>query len=479
MHQSRTGLQHQLDALELFQPLPNVLSVQVVGSSDTDRTRWTLHCGNLCSVGGQCAIPETPALVPVLGHEYSHRNARTTANGEFVHQGGVQRTGTVGMRRVLNESQIDARRDFRKSRKDRAGVGAVATPGAGYAEYPHLSLEPAQQFLLVLRQCNLFIHSVPTRTLLVGRVVGQVTGIGERLLEGWIEIVRHDGRFRVLRPDPSQGEARRPGEGEAPCALETLKRGGIAESRLNSPTAGDGLPGNTAKEAASVKVRDIMKRHPVVVKPDTRVRDVLQTMVSHRVTGVSVVTDDGRMLGFIPERNLIVRELLAKGKLRPATAGRDFREFISQQRHLYGKTAEDVMNREVVTISEFADVLDALECMLDNNVSRLPVVDHDRIVGELSRTDVLSHLLALEYEREGLHEEEEKDVDLANRVHEAIHHQTHISPVKLHLEVSNHVVYLHGIVSAREDIQFLVDLVSQIPGVRNVVNSLLVEQLTR
>lgn len=225
-------------------------------------------------------------------------------------------------------------------------------------------------------------------------------------------------------------------------------------------------------------VRECMKRNPVVVRPEVKVGDVLRVMIKHRVTGVSVVDRDGYILGFIPERNIIVRELLGKGHLRPSNVDYDFANFVEQQRHLYGKTAEDVMNREFVTVAEHADVLDALVLMLDNNVSRLPVVRRGgQVVGDLSRTDVLAYLLDLEYQRQGLVEQPDTDRELEERVRNAIHHQMRVSPVQLQVDASLGVVYLRGIVSTAEDGQALEALARRIPGVRDVVNSMLLEHL--
>lgn len=229
-----------------------------------------------------------------------------------------------------------------------------------------------------------------------------------------------------------------------------------------------------------MKVRDIMKRDPVVVKEAMLVRDVLRTMVANKVTGVSVVDDEGTLLGFIPEVNLIVRSLVGAGRILPEkTAHVDHREFVQLQRQIYGKTAREIMNREVVTVDESADVLEALQHMLDNRVSRLPVVRRGKVVGDLSRTTLLRTLLEFEEDQHARHSSDRgpTDEEITRRVNEAIHHQMRVSPGNIRLRVSQGTVYLQGMVAALDDIAAMQDLAENVPGVKDVVNCLLVEQL--
>lgn len=226
-----------------------------------------------------------------------------------------------------------------------------------------------------------------------------------------------------------------------------------------------------------MKVRDVMKRDVVAVKPETAVRDVLRTMVDHHTTCMPVVDAEGRLQGLIPERNLIVRTLAATGRTRPGSA-LDHNEFVRQQRAIYGQTAKDILDRDVVTIEDSADIMEAVVLMEDSRVSRLPVLRAGRVVGSLSRTDILRTLLDHEEDLyakrsvEGL-----TDAEVERRVLEAMRGQVDAQPTRFRVNVNNGTVFMHGEATSLRDIEVLEKVIRAVPGVRDVVNLLLVEHL--
>lgn len=144
-----------------------------------------------------------------------------------------------------------------------------------------------------------------------------------------------------------------------------------------------------------MKVRDLMSAPVLTVTPDTPVRSVLDAMVDHRVGGVPVVGADGDLVGIVTQADLVSRQAYpGPPRRRLAMAwegllGWDTRWMAKAP----GTTAAQVMTRLVVTASPDEDVTSAARTMLRQRIKRLPVVDGGRLVGILSRTDVLRVLV--------------------------------------------------------------------------------------
>ncbi|MEW6470886.1 MAG: CBS domain-containing protein [Actinomycetota bacterium] len=139
------------------------------------------------------------------------------------------------------------------------------------------------------------------------------------------------------------------------------------------------------------KVKDLMTREVLSVKPETPFKDVLETLLRHDLSGVPVVDDDGRLLGIVTEADLVSREAYAGLRRRPLQVLVDLLtgdvRWVQKAKSL---TAEALMTPWPFAIHPADDVSFAARRMLAHRVKRLPVVDYEgRVVGILSRHDVL------------------------------------------------------------------------------------------
>lgn len=131
-------------------------------------------------------------------------------------------------------------------------------------------------------------------------------------------------------------------------------------------------------------IRDVMTSPAITVAAKTSAKEGLRLLDRHRVTALPVVDGDGRLLGIVSEADL----------LRDAVREDDRTQMIP---HEHGRpeprTVEDVMTTLSLTVAPDSDLSDAVEVMTTTAVKMLPVVDRDRVVGVVSRSDVV-HLLA-------------------------------------------------------------------------------------
>jgi len=135
------------------------------------------------------------------------------------------------------------------------------------------------------------------------------------------------------------------------------------------------------------------------VLPEDSVENVLTVMREHELSGVPVVNEGGRCVGIITEEDLVMRGEDADLHLPhyfQLFGGFVFLESLShfedRLRKAVAATAGDLMTEHPVTIEPEASAADAARVIAEAGHNRLPVVEHGRYVGVVTRVDVLSAL---------------------------------------------------------------------------------------
>lgn len=233
-----------------------------------------------------------------------------------------------------------------------------------------------------------------------------------------------------------------------------------------------------AARGGPLRVRDAMRRDPVTVGPQAKIRDVVDLMIHHDLPGITVVDEEDRMLGYIPEGHLL-RRCLAQLVDTPesAHAWPTVDDFIECQRHIYGQTARDLM-RPVDTVSTVAEselLTEAVKRLLVDAVPRMPVLRGDKLVGYLTRADVLRVVRNLERG----HEHPLTDEQVQKLVRQTLDRSPDVAITDLRIEVAKGLVTLRGSVTTAIEMKSATDIVRRIPGVCGVENQLLVEQMLK
>lgn len=132
-------------------------------------------------------------------------------------------------------------------------------------------------------------------------------------------------------------------------------------------------------------VRDRMSKHPVTIRPDASVPDALKVMQGSKVRQLPVVTDKGELVGIVSLVDLF------RVSPSPATS-----LSVWEVDYLLEKiTIEQIMTREVITVTEDTAVEEAGRIMADNKISGLPVMRGDELVGMFTESHVFNILLEL------------------------------------------------------------------------------------
>ena len=124
-----------------------------------------------------------------------------------------------------------------------------------------------------------------------------------------------------------------------------------------------------------IEAKDIMTRNVLCITQDTPVVDAIRLLVKNKITGVPVVEDDKTLLGILSEQDVL--RLL----------------------HTYDdekdRTVYDFMTHPAVHFEENEPLLDVCFCLRDNSIRRVPVTSNGKVVGIISRADILKCIVEL------------------------------------------------------------------------------------
>ncbi|OHB66273.1 MAG: hypothetical protein A2V70_12225 [Planctomycetes bacterium RBG_13_63_9] len=125
------------------------------------------------------------------------------------------------------------------------------------------------------------------------------------------------------------------------------------------------------KPASVRTVADCMTKDPTTVLPETDIHDAIALLLKHQISGMAVVDQAGSLVGFLSEKDCLDAFLTA--------------EYYESPTALVG----DLMAREVATVDPETDILQAAEVFSQKRFHYLPVLKQGRLVGQISRRDVI------------------------------------------------------------------------------------------
>lgn len=125
----------------------------------------------------------------------------------------------------------------------------------------------------------------------------------------------------------------------------------------------------TAGTTAAARVGEIMTTPVVTVTPETSTAEIADVLAGNGISGVPVVDDSGAITGLVSEYDLLAR---------------------------IGRTAAEVMTTAVISVTEDTDIADVRHLLVDRRIRRVPVLAGGRLVGIVSRGDVVA-LMATEW----------------------------------------------------------------------------------
>jgi CBS domain-containing protein len=153
-----------------------------------------------------------------------------------------------------------------------------------------------------------------------------------------------------------------------------------------------------AEESDPMKASDVMTHTVLTVTPETMVPDIAQLMLNRRVSGLPVVDEKGAVVGVVSEGDLIHRPEIDTDKPR----SRWLRFFLSDEDlarsyvKTHGLRAKDIMTQPAETVPPDADLARVVGLLDAKRIKRVFVVDKRRLLGVITRADLLRAMHARE-----------------------------------------------------------------------------------
>ncbi len=144
-----------------------------------------------------------------------------------------------------------------------------------------------------------------------------------------------------------------------------------------------------------MKAKDVMTTRVVAVMGDTTVAEVAQRLLQHRVSAAPVVDRDGKLVGIVSEGDLL-RHVGPDRTPRSWWLGLfDADSGAKDYTKAHGRHVRDVMTKNVISVTEDTPVADIAELLETRQIKRVPVVRDGRVVGIVSRANLIHGLAAM------------------------------------------------------------------------------------
>ena len=204
-----------------------------------------------------------------------------------------------------------------------------------------------------------------------------------------------------------------------------------------------------------MKVSELMTEKVLTIGPEAPIRDVAQILVANGISGLPVCDIEGRVLGVVSEGDILYKEHdpadgHTGGPLGWIIEGAPIARNLVKAKAL---TARKAMTSPAITIAPYESVSQAARIMCEFRVNRLPVVQNEKLVGIVTRGDLVRAFTRTDAEIE---HELKRDV---------LERTMWIDPGRIEARVENGVAALSGRLPTRSDVELLNKLTARVPGV--------------
>lgn len=215
-----------------------------------------------------------------------------------------------------------------------------------------------------------------------------------------------------------------------------------------------------------MQAADVMTTEVVTVDPEADVTAVAKALLDHRISAAPVVQRDGRVVGIVSEGDLMRRSKLApKRSWWLSLVADPTAEFVRDR----GTRARDIMTSAVITVSDTTPLSEVARILEANNIKRVPVVEEGRLVGLVSRADVLRGLAALGASQQ---RPSTDDHEIREKILQLIKQQTEVWTASMKVIVARGEVYLWGTVESEADADAVRVAAETVVGTNKVHNFL-------
>jgi CBS domain-containing protein len=222
----------------------------------------------------------------------------------------------------------------------------------------------------------------------------------------------------------------------------------------------------------AMKATDVMTKDVVTVHPDASVKQIAETLAANAISAVPVVDGEGHLVGMVSEGDLLHRRETATERRRSwwllLFGGNDIlaQDYVKS----HGQKASDVMTRHVLSVDENTSLGEVASLLDKAGIKRVPVLAGGRLVGILSRADLVRALVRAKQDEpfHGTRSDHEIQMDLDARMKR----EPWAGSLCIVTTVHDGTVDLLGLASSEDQRKGLIVLAQNIAGVKHVEDRL-------
>ncbi len=215
-----------------------------------------------------------------------------------------------------------------------------------------------------------------------------------------------------------------------------------------------------------LKAADVMTADVISVAPETPIRDVATQMYTRRISGVPVVDREKRIIGIVSEGDLIRHAGIVGDQRRSwwlatfTSATALAHDYIKTHGHIAG----DVMTAPVITVAPTASLSECAKMMNQHRIKRVPVVENGKLVGIVTRGDLLQALATADVATPASVD----DRAIRARLFAEVETQRWAHLLSKDIVVQNGVVDIRGVVETEDERHAWRVAVENVPGVKRI-----------
>jgi CBS domain-containing protein len=215
-----------------------------------------------------------------------------------------------------------------------------------------------------------------------------------------------------------------------------------------------------------MRAHQIMTRQVVTIATDAAIADAASIMLEKHISGLPVVDATGKLVGIISQGDFIRRAEIGTQRKRGrwlkflVGSARAASDFVRER----GRHVGEIMTPEPYTVTEDATLEDIVELMERNNVKRLPVVRGDKLVGIVTRSNLLQAVAGLARD---VPDPTADDDHIRNRIFASME-KADWAPFGLGVIVVNGVVHLSGVITSEQSREATIVAAENVSGVTKV-----------
>jgi CBS domain-containing protein len=222
-----------------------------------------------------------------------------------------------------------------------------------------------------------------------------------------------------------------------------------------------------------MKAKHVMTHPVITATPDLTVRQVAQLLTEHRISALPVVDKAGKVIGLVSEGDLIRRFEIGTQRRRSwwLSLFTSNIQLAEEYAHAHATKIHDVMTYDVISVDPEAPLPEIARIFERNHIKRVPVLDNDKLVGIVTRANLVKAIAtAPEKEHRPLRDEE-----LHNKILERLEQLAWANLTTISVTVDEGTVTLRGLVNSEAERNAVRIAAEAVHGVKAVKNNLALE----